>query len=134
MVYSPQAFRHRCTHLLFYRYYIPWLSIIHPGRVVTTFIGLDVVCELILGAGAPRAINTDISAKERQVGIDLIRAGLILQVILFIALLTLAAHFHLKCAQRGVASRVRAVLFLLYGTCLLILERSILRTVEQFEG
>lgn len=115
-------------------YYIPWLSIIHPGRVMTTFIGLDALCEIVLGSGAPRATNTEINPTERQVGIYLIRAGLIMQVVLFVVFLALAAHFHVKCAQRGVSARIRVVLIVLYVTGFLILERNILRVAEQYGG
>lgn len=116
------------------RYCIPWLAPLHPGRVITTFLGLDALCEVVLGAGAPRISNDTLSSTEREVGWALIKAGMILQVILLIAFLLLAVYFHHKCIRAGVGQRVRQVLLMLYAAGILILERSILRMVEMFEG
>lgn len=102
--------------------------------MITTFLGLDVLCEVVLGAGAPRISNDTLSQTEREVGRALIKAGMILQVILLIAFLLLAAYFHYKCIRNGVGQRVQQVPQMLYAAGLLILERSILRTAEMFEG
>lgn len=129
--YSPQPLEHSADKQ---RYYIPWLAPLHPGRVITTFLGLDVLCEVVLGAGAPRISNDTLSKTEREVGWALIKAGMILQVILLISFLLLAAYFHYRCIRNGVGHRVKQVLPMLYAAGLLILERSIMRTAEMFEG
>ncbi|KAI9652364.1 MAG: hypothetical protein M1831_006842 [Alyxoria varia] len=124
-----------CLYVTYGRviYYIPWLSLIHPGRFITTFIGLDIICELILGSGASRAANTSLSEPELKAGRILVRAGLILQCVLFAMWLSLAAHFHYQCKRHNVSQHVSKVLYGLYACGLLILERSILRTVEFFQ-
>lgn len=115
-------------------YYIPWLSPIHPGRVITTFVGLDVLCELLLGTGAPRSSNSSLSRGEQRAGWALVKAGMILQCVLFVMFFALAGHFHRKCYKHGVEKRIRGVMLTIYAAGLLILERTALRTGEMFEG
>lgn len=89
---------------------------------------------MLLGTGAPRISNHDLSKTEQNIGWALIKAGMILQVVLLLGFITLASHFHLKCSRRGVGSKIRRVMILCYCISLLILERTILRTAEMFEG
>ena len=35
-------------------YYVPYLSIIHPGRIISTFVGLDALLEALTGNGAAK--------------------------------------------------------------------------------
>jgi hypothetical protein len=37
-------------------YYVPHLAPLHPGRVATTFVGLDGVCEVLIGQGVWRMV------------------------------------------------------------------------------
>ena len=106
----------------------------HPGRVITTFLGLDLLCELMLGAGSARVANTSLSDTEQKVGRDLVRAAMILLVVMFAAFLFLAGYFHYKCEKHGVSGRLRRIMPVIYVTSTIILERNILRAVEQFQG
>ena len=115
-------------------YYVPYLSPIHPGRVFTTFIALDIVCEIILANGTARLANPDITPEQIKQGKDIARAGMILQVIMFFFFLLLAAVFHIRCELRHVASKIRPVLIILHCTGVLLLERSIFRVIEFFQG
>ncbi|KAH0538387.1 hypothetical protein FGG08_005036 [Glutinoglossum americanum] len=116
-------------------YYIPYLSPIHPGRVVSTFIGVDVIIEILTGNGAAKLANSSLSPTSIRIGRDMIRASLILQVILFFCFVILAAQFHRQCHKAGVVTpKIRTIMVVLYVSSVLILVRSIYRTVEFFEG
>ena len=72
-------------------------------------------------------------AKYYALGHNLLRASLALQLAVILLFYTLAGLFHARCARAGVAHhRVRAVLYSLYGSMLLILARTIYRAVEHF--
>jgi hypothetical protein len=45
-------------------YYIPYLSPIHPGRVVSTFIGVDVIIESLISNGAVKLANLELSLTQ----------------------------------------------------------------------
>jgi len=53
-------------------YYVPYLSMIHPGRVISTFVGLDGVVEALTGNGAAKIANflQQPGAKEHWQWID----------------------------------------------------------------
>jgi hypothetical protein len=53
-------------------FYIPYLAPMHPGRVATTFVGLDAVCEILIGQGAWRMANSSMTEKQRQLGANLV--------------------------------------------------------------
>ena len=116
-------------------YYIPWLSPIHPGRVITTFSALDGLCEILLGQGASRVVNTKLSESKREVGADLMKASLLLQASLFIGYFALAIVFHVRAKKAGVLNRnLRIVLNTIYVSATLVTIRCIYRTVEYFLG
>ena len=66
-------------------------------------------------------------------GLDMIRATLVLQVITFLAFLSLIIYFHRQCLRTGVFARnLRIVIYTLYGSCFLILLRNCFRTAASF--
>lgn len=114
-------------------YYIPYHSPIHPGRVFTTFIGMGAVIEAITGNGGARVANTSASQSYRDTGKGLLKAALILQLLLMVAFIALAARFQYNCTRGGVLnSKVKRALIVLYTSCTLITIRTIYRTVEYF--
>ncbi|TKA68144.1 hypothetical protein B0A49_07938 [Cryomyces minteri] len=116
-------------------YYIPYLSPIHPGRVVTTFVGFDLIIETLIGTGASRMVNFNLSAKDRNVGADLVKSALILQAVSFAFFVSIAVAFHLRAQRAGVMNKkMRAVLTTLCVSSALIFVRCIYRIVEFFEG
>ncbi|OQO01161.1 hypothetical protein B0A48_13404 [Cryoendolithus antarcticus] len=116
-------------------YYIPWLSPWHPGRVVTTFLGLDALIEILLGSGAPRVANTDASPGERLAGEILIKVGLTAQVILFLGLFVLLGTWHNRVKSKGLlAPKLKKAVWSLFASALLIFTRCIYRVVEYFQG
>lgn len=114
-------------------YYIPYLSPLHPGRVWSTFIGLDVIVETLAGNGASRAVNQGLTPKQREIGFDLVKASLILQVILFVAFASVVAIFHLRARRAGVVNhKLKVIIYTMYVSCTLIVTRNLFRTVTFF--
>lgn len=116
-------------------YYIPYLAPLHPGRVATTFIGLDAVCEILIGQGAWRMANSSSTDAERQLGSDLVTASLCLQAALFGAFGLLAAQFHRRANKAGVLRKdLRTVLYVMYVSATIVTIRCIYRLVEYILG
>lgn len=116
-------------------YYIPYLSPMHPGRVVTTFVGLDAVCEVLIGQGAWRMANSSMTEAQRQLGANLVTASLALQSALFGAFGLMAAQFHYRSSKPGVLSKpLRTVLLVLYVSATIVTIRCIYRLVEYTMG
>jgi hypothetical protein len=116
-------------------YYIPYLAPMHPGRVATTFIGLDGVCEILIGQGAWRMANSSMTEKQRQLGANLVTASLCLQATLFGAFGLLAAQFHYRAKKAGVLSKdLKTVLVVLYISASIVTIRCIYRLVEYISG
>ncbi|KAF2180183.1 hypothetical protein K469DRAFT_639953 [Zopfia rhizophila CBS 207.26] len=116
-------------------YYIPYLSPMHPGRVVTTFVGLDAVCEILIGQGAWRMANSSMTEAQRQLGANLVTASLCLQAALFGAFGLMAAQFHYRAVKAGVLSKaLQIVLYVLYVSASIVTIRCIYRLVEYIEG
>jgi len=102
---------------------------------MTTFLAADSLCEILIGNGAARMVNTTLSATEREVGEDLVKAALILQACLFISFITLAAMFEWRCSKAGVLRKnIRNVLAVLYVSCIIITIRCAYRIAEFFLG
>jgi hypothetical protein len=100
-------------------YYIPYLSPIHPGRVITTFVTLDTIVGALTGSGAGQLANPDVSHKK--IGEALLKAALIIQL------------FMMACfvRKRGIMTwKLERPLITLYASCVLITIRTIYRTVE----
>jgi hypothetical protein len=114
-------------------YYIPYLSPLHPGRVWTTFIGLDSVVEILAGNGASKAANSSQDPGQVKIGIALVKASLLLQIGLFLAFVGLVVGFHLRCLRANVFSHnVKVIIYTLYISSCLILLRNTFRTATFF--
>jgi NADH:ubiquinone oxidoreductase subunit K len=116
-------------------YYIPWLSPLHPGRVLTTFIGIDLLIEILIGNGAAKAVDTSNSAAEHQVGEILVKTALILQACTFAAYLTILFIWHRRAKSANLlTSNLRKVVWTMYASATFISVRCIYRIVEYFQG
>lgn len=116
-------------------FYIPYLAPMHPGRVATTFVGLDAVCEVLIGQGAWRMANSSMTEKQRKLGANLVTASLCLQVALFGSFGLLAARFHMRARKASVLPEsLRKVLYVLYASATIVTVRCIYRLVEYIEG
>jgi hypothetical protein len=116
-------------------YYIPYLSPLHPGRVATTFVGLDGVCEILIGNGAWRMANSSMTNKARKVGSNMVTASLCLQAVLFGVFGLLAALFHRRASKAGVLKRdLKVLLYVLYISATIVTIRCVYRLVEYIKG
>lgn len=116
-------------------YYMPYLAPMHPGRVATTFIGLDGVCEILIGNGAWRMANSSLTDAQRQAGANMVMASLCLQAALFAGFGLLAALFHRKALRAGVLKKeLKTVLYVMYTSAAIVTIRCIYRLVEYILG
>ena len=116
-------------------YYVPYLSMIHPGRVISTFVGLDVIVEVLTGNGAAKIANLSNSQEQKNIGNGLIRASLLLQIVLFALFISLEVIFHVRLVKaRIMTPKLRAIVALLYASSALILARNIYRCIEVWQG
>lgn len=127
-------------------YYVPELSPIHPGRVITTFCGLDAVVGVLTGNGGARVANVDATPADIKAGEGLLRASILLQLISFFLFVLLEYIFHHRCNKAGIldpkplaestenADKVRHVLYLMYISSIIISSRHIFRVVDVFQG
>ncbi|KAK2782328.1 hypothetical protein FQN52_000973 [Onygenales sp. PD_12] len=116
-------------------YYIPWLSPIHPGRVVSTFLGLDVIIESLAATGASIASNQSHPASLLNVGQILMKVSILGQIPIFSAFCVLVVFFHHRLHQHSIHDRkLRTILIMLYTSTALIMLRNIYRAVDFFQG
>lgn len=108
---------------------------IHPGRVISTFVGLDAIVEILTGNGAAKIANFDNSAEQKKIGNGLIRASLLLQIVLFALFISLEVIFHMRLVKAKImTAKLRTIVILLYTSSALILIRNIFRCIEVWQG
>lgn len=69
----------------------------HPGRVVTTFVAADGLCEMLMGVGVGQIVNYDKPTRVR-IGSGLIKVRAYLHI--FMSSYLLFSHFSLLVARR----------------------------------
>ena len=112
-------------------YYVPYHSPIHPGRVITTFGAISAVVEALNGNGASYSSNANLPESKQNMGRNLLKAALIIQLCIMACFLLLAGYFHRKCYKANLLPKnLKAVLYTLYLSSTLIMIRTIYRTVE----
>ena len=114
-------------------YYVPYHSPIHPGRVLTTFAAISGIVEALNGNGASYSSNANLPESKQNIGRDLLKAALIIQLCIIASFILLAVYFHRKCHKANLLpEHLKAVLYTLYCSSALIVIRTIYRTVEYF--
>ncbi|KAK9425682.1 hypothetical protein SUNI508_03043 [Seiridium unicorne] len=114
-------------------YYIPYLSPIHPGRVLVTFGALSSIVEALNAIGVSYSANTYLPERYIVLGHALMKASLIVQLVVIALFALLGSVFYHRCHKNGVLSRkVRIPLNTLSVSMGLILARTIYRTTEYF--
>jgi RTA1 like protein len=114
-------------------YYLPYLSVIHPGRVWTTFVTLDAIDGIIAGIGASYAVNAKNSASARRTGVVLVKVSLFLLIGMFLCFVYLVIHFHMAAKKAGVFNhKMKVIIYELYLSNFLILFRNCFRTAAFF--
>ncbi|OIW26376.1 hypothetical protein CONLIGDRAFT_470350 [Coniochaeta ligniaria NRRL 30616] len=112
-------------------YYVPHLSPLHPGRVLTTFALISFAVEVLNGNGASYSANTSLPQSKQDLGHALFKAALLIQVVVIAAFLALAGVFHARCRRRRVASpNLYRALHTLYVSEALLTVRTVYRVVE----
>lgn len=102
---------------------------------MTTFVGIDLIIEILIGNGAAKTVNNTLNPSEIRAGQILVKTALIMQAVAFIGLVAIALIFHIRAASRGLLNRnLKIVLYTLYASCALIFARCIYRIAEYFEG
>jgi len=115
--------------------FVPYFAPMHPSRMMVTFASLTAVAELVTIAGIAYMTNRDLPEKSRQVGDTLTKASLVLQLLVMAVVFPLAGIFHRCCRAGGIrAARVARPMQVLYASMLLLLARTLFRTVELFAG
>ena len=115
-------------------HYIPSKSPLHPGRVVTTYLGLDVLVEVLTGQGGWRIANYG-DAHSVRLGRTLIETSLVLQAVLYVSFMVLQTVVLRRCNRDGLRSdRVKYVQRILYVSTSLVLLRSVYRIIDAFLG
>jgi len=92
------------------------------------------VVEALNGNGAAYTANQSLSKSQRDTGKALLQAALLIQVVIVLLFVTLAAYFHTKCRRNGINSaKVNGPLTTLYISSAIITARTIYRVVEYFD-
>ncbi|KAI9679207.1 MAG: hypothetical protein M1817_005226 [Caeruleum heppii] len=116
-------------------YYIPHLSPIHPGRVITTFLGLGVVIEALTANGAILLADTSRSPRSVRLGGNLIKVSLLLQINIELCFVSILAVFHARSIKKNLFTpRIRRVVNMLYTSSALLIVRNAYRVAETFEA
>lgn len=114
-------------------YYLPYHSMIHPGRVWTTFIALDTIDGILAGNGAAYAANRENSPGKIKTGVILVKVSLFLLLAMFLAFVYLIVLFHRRCRAAGVLNyKAKVIIYELYLSSFLILTRNVFRTAAFF--
>ena len=114
--------------------YVPYHTPIHPGRVLSTFIILDAIVEILAVNGA----TADASSKtesDKNSGLSRMLAALILQAVLEVCFFSLVGLVEKRCRKAKLFPRnLRVVCYVLYVTSFMMLVRCIFRIIEGFEA
>lgn len=115
--------------------YLPYHTPIHPGRVFSTFVILSVLVEALTGTGAANSAGSDRDPTTREIGLDLLKAALILQCFVEVFFISLVGLLEYRCRKTKVfPTKIRIVCYVLYTTSLMMLLRCVARAVEGFEA
>ncbi|KAL8383300.1 hypothetical protein RB595_006855 [Gaeumannomyces hyphopodioides] len=122
-------------------YYVPYLSPIHPGRVLSSFLILSLMAEILNALGVMQSIVGTViqdrapedAAARVKAGNAMMKASLVLQLSFALLLVGLGAVFQWRCLRRGIRTpRVNMPLLGVYLSMLLVTARTAYRTAEHF--
>ncbi|PSR77227.1 hypothetical protein BD289DRAFT_151876 [Coniella lustricola] len=114
-------------------FYVPYLSPIHPGRVLPTFTFISAIIESLNANGAVNSANQAASQAKQNTGKAILKAALLLQIIIVMLFLTLVITVHRRARAAGVCnSKLSNMFWTMYASSALITARTIYRTVEYF--
>lgn len=115
--------------------YLPYHTPIHPGRVLSTFLLLSAIVETLTASGAANSAGADQTSTQRDTGVNLLKAALVLQCFVEVLFFSLVASLEYRCRRvKQFPLHVRKVCYVLYITSFMFLVRCIVRTIEGFEA
>jgi len=92
---------------------------------------ISIVVEALNGNGASLVANLSLPTWKQEIGRNLLKAALLIQVVVIVLFLLLAVVFHRRCIRGGIMNhRLTNVLYTLYVSTALITARTIFRIVE----
>lgn len=116
-------------------YYIPWLSPIHPGRILIPSLAMTLVIETLVTVGAAQATDTRIALYYRKNGAALVKTSLILQVFTILALVAIISIWQQRVKRAALYKReIRFMVRILYVSSALLMVQCIYRLVEYFSN
>ncbi|KAH6844679.1 hypothetical protein B0I37DRAFT_378055 [Chaetomium sp. MPI-CAGE-AT-0009] len=135
LIYAAPPLLQLTNYLILTRlfHFVPYFAPIHPDRVLVISAALTAVIELLTIAGM--AYLTDRTAPDKSLGIGdtLTKASLVLQLIVMGIFLLLVAVFYHSCRGGRIRNaRVTRPLFVACASMLLVLGRTVYRSVEHF--
>lgn len=115
-------------------HYLPMHAPLNPSRVVYLFIYMGAAVEGLTAAGATlMASGSSIGSSKYMNGGVLVSVALVLQGVVELFFLSMVALVHHRCVRgRMLASNVRMLCIMLYGTSSLVLLRCVFRAVQAF--
>ena len=114
--------------------YVPYHTPIQPGRVLSTFLFLSAAVEALTASGSATVAKSSQTSQRRDVGLNLVKAGLLLQSVVELCFFWLVVLVEYRCRKGGQwTSQARVTCYVLYTTSMMILVRCIFRTVQGFQ-
>lgn len=114
--------------------YVPYHAPIQPGRVLSTFLFLSAAVEALTASGSATVAKSSQTSSRRDAGLNLVKAGLLLQSVVELCFLWLTVLVEYRCRKGGQwTSRVRVTCYLLYTTSMMMLVRCIFRAIQGFQ-
>jgi hypothetical protein len=113
------------------------LSRFPPKYFTWIFLPADLICLVLQAAGGAMS-NSKKSAKIQQTGLDISKAGLILQVVVLVLFIAAFVDFFVRYYRSGrmmtLNWRIKAFVSGLFSSIFIILVRCVYRVVELREG
>ncbi|KAK2786330.1 hypothetical protein FQN53_006698 [Emmonsiellopsis sp. PD_33] len=112
-------------------HYVPHLSPLPPGKILSIFGGLIALVEALNAGGVSLSANPSSSKTQQETGGYITIAALVLQLLVILIFICIAAIFHHRCAKARIRARpVQTPLITLYVSMLLIFIRCIYRLIQ----
>ncbi|KAI4526606.1 hypothetical protein K525DRAFT_287519 [Schizophyllum commune Loenen D] len=86
-------------------YFVPHHAPLHPGRVVTTFFGIDVLVGVLAGVAGSYIADPGLPQAKQHLSRDLLRAAMLLQLATMALFVDITIRFHVLCRRAGVLKR-----------------------------
>lgn len=114
--------------------YLPYHTPLQPGRVMSTFFLLSAAVESLTASGASTVAAKSVTPSRRAVGLNLIKAALLLQSVVELFFFSLVVLVERRARKGGQFTKgVRVTCYVLYTTSIMMLVRCVFRSVQGFQ-